>query len=326
MNQILCSISTKGRTHTTLPLALSSVINQTRPPNLVMIMDDNVEPEDLREISMYKHLFFMMENKGIEWSVIYGHKKGQHHNHQYANTLGVPWVWRVDDDVIVEPNVLQTLESHIQPDVGAIGGSVYMPPNLFEHEQPTGRIANIDQEASVQWTKIHEVQQVEHLHCTFLYRAGVADYNLGLSKVAHREETLFTYSLFQKGYRLLAVPHAACWHLKSPQGGIRQDTNYEMFARDDEIFHNFMQHRDRTIVVLNCGMGDHIVFTKVLPHLHDPIVFSCYPEIIPGLSIAEAEQKFGSIEQWSIYKKMDQWKWTHSLEAAFRKLYLGRHA
>ena len=268
----------------------------------------------------------MMEHKGIEWAVIYGHRKGQHYNHQYANTLGVPWIWRVDDDVILEPQVLENLACHIKDDVGAIGGSVYMSPNLFTNEHPTGLIDNIDREASLQWTTITEIQEVQHLHCTFLYRAGVADYNLGLSKVAHREETLFTYSLFQKGYRLLAVPNAACWHLKSPSGGIRQDTNYDMFARDDEIFHNFMEYRDRTIVVLNCGMGDHIVFTKVLPHLHDPVVFTCYPEIIPGLSIGEAEQKFGSIEQWSIYKKMDEWKWTGSLEDAFRKLYLGRHA
>ena len=183
MTKILCSISTKGRTHTTLPLALSSVINQTRKPDRIIIMDDNPEPEDLRELSVYKHLFFMMEHKGIEWAVIYGHRKGQHHNHQYANTLGVPWVWRVDDDVILEPQVLENLACHIQDDVGAIGGSVYMSPNLFTNEHPTGLIDNIDREASLQWTTLTEVQEVQHLHCTFLYRGGVADYNLGLSKV-----------------------------------------------------------------------------------------------------------------------------------------------
>jgi len=51
-------------------------------------------------------------------------------------------------------------------------------------------------------------------------------------------------------------------------------------------------------------------------------VFSCYPEVIPGESIAAAQNLFGSIDQWNIYLKMAQWKWNQPLEAAFRKLYL----
>jgi hypothetical protein len=43
---------------------------------------------------------------------------------------------------------------------------------------------------------------------------------------------------------------------------------------------------------------------------------------VPGQSIAEAESLFGSIDQWNIYIKMYQWKWTDSLENAYRKMYL----
>jgi len=80
--------------------------------------------------------------------------------------------------------------------------------------------------------------------------------------------------------------------------------------------------KDQTIVVLNCGRGDHVVFKHVLPLIKNPLVFTCYPEIIPGLSIAEGISFFGNLEQWNIYKKMDQWKWSESLEKAFRKLYV----
>jgi hypothetical protein len=69
-------------------------------------------------------------------------------------------------------------------------------------------------------------------------------------------------------------------------------------------------------------MGDHIVFKHVLPDVKNPVVFSCYPEIIPGRSIQEAKDMFGDIEQFNIYRKMDEWQWTASLEAAFRKLYI----
>jgi hypothetical protein len=68
-------------------------------------------------------------------------------------------------------------------------------------------------------------------------------------------------------------------------------------------------------------MGDHIVFKHVLPYIKNPEVYSCYPEIIPGKSIQEAKNRFGDIDQWNIYKKMDQWNWQDSLEKAFRKLY-----
>ena len=166
------------------------------------------------------------------------------------------------------------------------------------------------------------MQEVEHLHCTFLYRAGVYDYNTGLSRVAHREETLFTYGLYQRGYRVLLVPDAVTWHLKNPQGGIRSETNQRLYEQDEQIFRNFLHHRDDTIVVLNCGMGDHVVFSHVLPEIKKPVVFTCYPEIVPGRSIAEAQALFGSIDQWNIYSKMDAWRWQGSLESAFRRLYL----
>jgi hypothetical protein len=168
---------------------------------------------------------------------------------------------------------------------------------------------------------VKEVTQVDHLHCSFLYRAGVHDFNLGLSRVAHREETLFTYGLKQKGYEVLVVPDAVTWHMKYNNGGIRSD-NKELFDHDEKIFQNTIGLKDKTVVVLDNGLGDHIVFKKVLPFIKNPVVFSCYPEIIPGRSIQEAKDMFGSIDQWSIYRKMDEWHWTDSLESAFRKMYL----
>ena len=85
--KILCSISTRGRYETYLPLAIQAVINQTRLPDKLVIFDDNDEPEDMREKPVYNFLFGMMSLKQIEWEVIYGKKKGQHHNHQMANEM-----------------------------------------------------------------------------------------------------------------------------------------------------------------------------------------------------------------------------------------------
>jgi len=320
--QILCSVATRGRYHTTLPLVLNAIINQTKLPDKLVIFDDNDEPKDMRKEMIYQYFFQMLDIKKIAWEWQFAEKKGQHHIHQRANTMGFDWVWRCDDDAIPEPNVLEQLCINIDTNVGAIGGSILTPPLNMDCSQSTGRVENINTEPNIQWNQIEKLKEVEHLHCSFLYRAGVHDYNLGLSRVAHREETLFTYGLFKKEYKILVVPNAVTWHLKNPQGGIRDGAKQEMFEHDEKIFRNIVGMADNTIVVLNSGLGDHIVFSKILPNIHNPIVFGCYPEIIPCRSIAEANALFGDIDQWNIYKKMCEWDWKDSLEDAYRKLYL----
>jgi SAM-dependent methyltransferase len=319
---ILCSIATRGRYRSTLPMVVQAILNQTRLPDKLVIFDDNDEPEDVRTDFLYSHLFNILDVKGLKWEWVFAGKKGQHHIHQLANTSGYDWVWRVDDDAIPEPNVLEILANHIGNDVGAIGSSVVTPPLNTQYLNSSGLINNIEIEPNIQWGLIREKKQVEHLHCSFLYRAGVHDYNLGLSRVAHREETLFSYGLHLKGYKLFVVPDAITWHLKNPQGGIRSETNAQLYERDEQIFRNVINFKSKKIVVLNCGMGDHIVFSKILPEIQNAEVFGCYPEIIPCRPIAEAQALFGDIEQFNIYKKMIEWNWKDSLANAFRKLYL----
>lgn len=322
MHEVLCSVSTRGRTHTTLPMALMAIANQTRKVDKLVIFDDNNEHQDLREDPLYLRIFYLLDAKRINWEWLYAGAKGQHFNHQIANRMGFKWVWRVDDDAIPEPNVLENLLQHAVDGVGAVGGAILTPPITMPEKTPTGLISNINDEPNIQWNEITQIKRVEHLHCSFLYRAGIHDYNTGLSRVAHREETLFTYGLHQKGYQILVVPDATTWHLKSPSGGIRSETNAEMYVHDEMIFRNILEHKDKTIVVLNSGMGDHIVFSRVLPEIKNPVVFGCYPEIIPCRPIAEAQALFGDIETFSVYAKMDQWKWKDSLESAYRRLYL----
>lgn len=322
--EILCSISTRGRYDTTLPLAISSVITQTKRPDYLIIQDDNDPPKDVRDIQHYQYLFQILSECGIAWEWIFAEKKGQHFNHQRANQMGFKWVWRLDDDTIAESNVLESLYNHatMEPNVGAVGGSVLTPPSM-DTVNATGKIENIYSEPNMQWGRITEKKEVDHLHCSFLYRAGVADYCLSLSRIAHREETLFTYELIKKGYKNYIVPNTITWHLKNKQGGIRDGVR-EMFEHDERIFQNIMQFKDQTIVILDCGMGDHIVFKKVLPEIKNPVIFSCYPEIVPGRSIAEAQSLFGDISNYNVYAHMDRWDWKDSLEAAFRKFYLNQ--
>lgn len=322
MPSVLCSLPTRGRYFTTLPMVIQAIAMQTRPVDKLIVFDDNDDPKDMRQEPLYQHLFWVLNERSIPWEWQFAERRGQHHIHQRANRMGYDWVWRCDDDAVPEPNVLQNLLKHATQGVGAVGGTVYNPPNTSGSEGSTGLIGDIFTEPNLQWSRIDRVRKVEHLYSTFLYRAGVHDYNLGLSRVAHREETLFTWGMHRRGYRLLAVPDAVTWHLKSPTGGIRDGGRREMFEHDEQIFRNFLDHKDKTIVVLNNGMGDHIVFSHVLPDVKSPVVFGCYPEILPCRSIAEAQHLFGDIEQFNIYGKMDQWGWKGSLEGAYRRMYV----
>ena len=318
--EILCSISTRGRYDTTLPMAIASVITQTKKPDYLIIFDDNENPKDVREIQHYNYLFQMLSEAGIAWEWMFAEKKGQHYNHDKANKMGFKWVWRLDDDTVADGNVLETLYANTSDVVGAVGGSILTPPSMNE-VIATGKIENIYGEPNLQWGRIREKREVDHLHCSFLYRAGIVDYCLGLSRIAHREETLFTYELVKKGYKNYIVPNAVTWHLKNKDGGIR-DGVHEMFEHDERIFQNRMNLINNTVVILDCGMGDHIVFKKaILPLLNNPVIFSCYPEIVPGRSIAEAKALFVDISQYNVYAKMDQWGWQGSLEDGFKKMY-----
>ena len=323
MDKVLCSVATRGRYFSTLPLVLQAIINQTKLPDKLVIFDDNDEPLDMRKEMIYQYFFQMLNIKKVEWEWIYAPKKGQHHIHQMANEMGYKWVWRIDDDAIPEPDVLGNLLGYTTiENIGAIGGSILTPPLKFDTSKSTGKVSDIDKEPNIQWNYIKQSKEVEHLHCSFLYRAGVHDYNLGLSRVAHREETLFTYGLYLKGYKIIVAPHAITWHFKNPEGGIRSESKQELYSHDEAIFRNTIGFSDSTIVVLNAGAGDHIVFSHILPEISNPVIFTCYPEIVAGKSIAEANALFGNLDQYNIYKKMDQWKWKGSLEDAYRKLYL----
>ena len=187
--KVLCSVSTRGRYETTLPSALQSIIFQTRPVDKLIIYDDNDPPQDMREVQIYQYLFMMMGLKKIEWEWSFAEKKGQHFNHQKANYAGYEWVWRMDDDTVAEPDTLERLLKYAAPDVGAIGGAVLTPP-FQQGITATGKIENIYTEPNLQWDYIKEPKEVDHLHCSFLYRAGIVDYNLQLSRIAHRIQLL----------------------------------------------------------------------------------------------------------------------------------------
>lgn len=345
---VTATISTKGRSETTLPLAIEALVHQTVPPKQLVIWDDNENMKDLRGVSPYSHLFPMLMSKGIQWFHLPGGRKGQVFNHQSSlDRADTDLIWRLDDDNCAEPTCLENLLKVMEdPAVGAVGGLV-LDPNA-QGPRPsfiTGKIEEIYSPFNIQWKRwLGPIEEVDHLYSTFLYRveAGkkAGGYCRELSPVGHREETMFSHSIKRAGYKLLVTPHALTWHLREGTGGIRSFKDPSLWDHDEKIFVRKLQEwgvtpREYKFVVLDNGLGDHIVFKAVLPQILKKnegkriVLAVCYPEVfkdIPGVtlaSIADAHAAFGNLdtEQFSVYQWCGARNWKRPLEEAFLEMH-----
>ena len=237
-------ICTKDRYYSTLPLAIRSVCNQIYKPKELIIVDDG-EQKDLRTEPIYANLFSMLVCNGIEYKVFFGQKRGQVFGHQGSIDFAVSdWIWRIDDDNMAQPDVLEKLIRNIQDDVGAVAGLVIDPkdPRILPPGIEWNRIDRVEEDPNIQWL-LHPdkiVKEVEHLYSTFIFRKQAAKemggYCLELSPACHREETIFSHELYLNGWKLLVDPTAVTWHMRYGEGGIRSHTDQGFWAHDEQIF------------------------------------------------------------------------------------------
>lgn len=342
---VTCYCSSKGRYFTTLPSFMLAITMQTVKPAKFILYDDNAKDMiDLRESSVYKNIFAMFEVQGIKWEVLFGEGKGQVKNHQKAlEACTTEWIWRCDDDAIPEPTCLEKmLDAVTDEKIGAVGGLVLHPTHISDlGSLASAQIEDVDIGLNPQWYKFKGMLNVDHLYSTFIYRkaAGLHGYNKDLSPVGHNEETLFSYEMKRNGWTLLITSEAVTWHLREASGGIRSfNARPELWEQDKQIFRVKLKEwgvklSKYRFVVLDSGMGDHMVFKKVLQKMKKKfpdekiVVACCYPEIFKDdnvklITIGDAKSYFGNIDQFNIYKMMWDKKWTGPMELAFQEMYL----
>lgn len=333
--RITVEVSTKDRYDSLAQALLSLALQSTKDFDL-LIFDDADIPKDLRTIPVFQNIFQLLNDYKIGWQVIFGRKLGQHYNHQQAQEIAkTPWLFRFDDDEILEPDVLEKLLYWTKDDVGAVAGLVLPPAPLPVPGDAANVISDLNR-PNIQWFKHPYVRtiEVDHLHSTFLYRRGLVDYELSLSPAAHREETLFTYEFKRKGYKLLVDTSAVTWHFREPHGGIRSHHNPQYWLNDEQIFNTRLKEwginsPTTKMVVMDNGRGDHVILRKLIPDLKKKyekvVVASCFPDVLADtgveqISIAQAKQMM-PIDHLNIYRNCIDWNWKDSLEGAFRKLY-----
>ena len=357
-NTVTAVISTKNRYHTTLPLVVLSVINQSHKIDKLIIFDDG-DHIDLREDPLWKNIFTSIAAKGIVWEMVFSPGKGQVLNHQRSIEMcKTEWIWRLDDDNYAEYDVLEKLLSVADDKTGAVGGLV-LDPKMNPHcDFASNRIEDIYLGLNEQWFKPKDhkfvyakegeapigydgyegPREVDHLYSTFIYRKSASKhgYCMDLSVVGHREETIFTYEMKRAGWDILFKADAVTWHYRNSEGGIRTFKDPGLWAWDDSVLAFKMKQwgietRHPKLIVLDSGLGDHLAFLKVLPEIkakHKDIIMAvCYPEVFRDhmdvqIISVDAAKMMGPTEEYNVYKFL----WDHDKEPmhiidAYRRLY-----
>lgn len=348
-SDVTVTISTRGRTFTTLPACLIAIANQTVSPKKIIVFDDNTEHPDLRKEPLYHNVFSLFDAKKIEWCVLFASGEGQVKNHQAAlsgDVTKTSLIWRLDDDNIPESNVLEQLLSVFSDKTGAVAGLILNAKHgVGQNSAASNKIEDIYVGLNEQWFlwPSNEPKVVDHLYSSFLFRRDIGEkigYCKELSRVGHREETIFTYEITRSGHDCVVNPKAVTWHFDFPTGGIRDNTKEEMWRHDEDIFAIKMKQwavagSKNKIIHLDAGLGDHYAFLTVLPKIIEKykdqkiILAVCYPDVfadypdIPLISIAESKKILGeqACDMQSVYRFMIDHRWQKTLIEAYEALY-----
>lgn len=220
-------LTTCDRYDTTLSLCLMSIFNQSYTPSKIILIDDSKEKK-FYDYQIFKNILKLFKYKNIEFEYFYGECKGAVHALQIGlNNINDGWVLKMDDDNILSYNVLEIFINNIKDNIGAMSGIIiddylykYYLNNLDRKpNQENGiynKIENIFSEMNIQMIhdQSEDIKKVEHIYSNYFFRRDVADnYPLELSPSSHREETIFTYNIYKKGYDMIIIPIAKIYHL-----------------------------------------------------------------------------------------------------------------
>jgi len=220
-------LTTCDRYETTLPLCLMSIFNQSYKPDRIVLVDDS-KIKKFYDYPLLKNILVLFKEKNITFDYLHGASKGAVPALQTGlDNIESGWIFKTDDDNILSSDVLEIFVNNIKPNIGAMGGVIhdkYMHTFYNKKSKTTpkeedgyySRIENIYSEFNIQMSpeQTDEIKKVQHIHSNYFFKRELSDnYPLELSPSSHREETIFTYNIFRKGYDMIVIPQAIIYHL-----------------------------------------------------------------------------------------------------------------
>lgn len=240
-DKVTILLTTCDRYDTTLPLCLLSILNQTKKPERIVIVDDSVNNK-FYESFQIKQLLTISKYKNVQIDYYLGEKKGCVAALQRGfEKINSGWILKVDDDNILEPNVIEIFYTNIKDEIGAMSGIIIIDKQAFERSEDnalvSSKIEDIYTHYNVQmvFNQSDDPKEVEHLYSNYFFRKEVVDrFPLELQPSSYREETIVTHSIYRKNYKLIVFPKAKIYHLKTDNGNKKWGNEND--ARNERFF------------------------------------------------------------------------------------------
>lgn len=333
-------ISTRNR-YEQLFHAIQSITFQTQKPSYLVVFDDG-EHKDFVKDPIFNHLFFLLSKFGIQWKIIKTPNHGQLKNHfEILNPDNSPteFIWRMDDDDVADPFFLEKVFKLFEdPKVGGASGRVIHGATL-NNDICSPDIKDCLFKFAPQWGEFDNIIETQHFYNTFVYRKSIANYFIipNLSRIGHREETIFSHRIFKEGYKLLVDGSAHVYHFQAGKGGIRDFNDQAMWDSDEAVFIGLLKDwgiktNKYKLIHLDNGRGDHYAFKHILPEIrekfndHKIIISCCYADVFfddEDVELIDLQSgKFLGGEKYNAYKFMAENNWKSHISEAFRQLYL----
>ena len=337
---ITVEVSTLNRYFTTLPITIASIAMQTWKPDRLVIYDDG-EQSELREIEPYTSLFHLLNDLDIPFETFKTPRLGLAANHQHVlENATTDFVLRLDDDHLLEPRTVETLMRVMTEDekVGAVAPLVHHPGNVYPLPSDVkGTVEDVFRGINMQWYQFNSgPRETEHLYSCYLYRVEAARKAGGypkLSPVSFREDTWFSMKIARAGYKLVVTPFTKVHHLQQQSGGIRTFSDGSLWAQDDAKWREWLEScgvedNSPKLIVMDFGIGDHWAAKSILPQLKERhkkrgLTFAVShlgifddPDI-PTISIGEARQRLGArFDDSNLYAWMARNNWQRHITEA----------
>jgi glycosyltransferase involved in cell wall biosynthesis len=267
-NKITVLLTTCDRYNTTLPICLSSILSQTRLPDEIVIVDDS-RNNSFYQNDAIKQLLVLSKLKNVEINYFYGEKRGAVPALQIGlNNISDGWVLKTDDDNYLNPDVLEKFESFISEGVGAMSCLIIDKDSIIRDYNTIDVSSNIEDIYShfnIQMVGIQDntIKEVEHLYSNYFFNRTLADdYPKDLFPSSIREETIFTYNIFRKGYKLLVIPDIKIYHLKDDKKTGNRQWSDEHELKNEKIFLKYLEDCKIIPDKIQLYENEKIVFTK----------------------------------------------------------------
>jgi hypothetical protein len=330
---------------TTLPLTVQSILSSIDNPQQLLIYQDGEQSFDFNTHPLWKFIFTMASNKQIEVNVVKtGGGQGMVRCWADANRATKHrLIWRVDDDMVVEPTTLSLLcETWDKEKPGAISGIVAGPGQIL----PCPPWADGKMRRNNFCPQNHSnatVKDVEFLVSSYIYDKTIGSwYPLELSPMAHTEDIQHSHEIFRKGHKLIIDNRALTWHYSYPQGGCREMKDSDITGQgrqhDDNVFIKYCDERNIAegtqplVIPIGHGYGDAIVFRnvldKILPYYKKPVYIATnFPKVFEGIngvltcSFSDALAIGLNSLEISIYNYMARTNWKGHISDAYISMF-----